>query len=104
MSYDLPNFKNADQLQGRSGNAPIVTLADTLNVEAIVKARGLLPCDDWNAADWRFPTQIHDLACNVEITGRVAQKRGGAYWKRAEITFVGDGEPNKVVRGFVRVA
>ena len=41
---------------------------------------------------------IRQLACNVEITGRVFRKNG---LLRCRITFIGDGESNTVCGGWI---
>ena len=59
----------------------------------------LLP-SDWDRAAFRFPNPIpgweakHAIACNVAITGRTFQRRKGAYYVKARIEWVGDGEPS----------
>jgi hypothetical protein len=54
--------------------------------------------------DFYLPTNsggpIKEVAVNVEVTGRTMQRREGSYWVRVKITFVGDGEPDVVVRGW----
>lgn len=68
----------------------------------------LLGCD-WDGAQFRFPNPVtpwresRALAVNVEVTGRVLQWRDGGAWMRVKVTFVGDGEPDQVVRGYMRV-
>lgn len=64
----------------------------------------LLPGDDFSA--FRLPVlsrgPIKSLAVNVEITGRVPRRDAGlagAY--RCRLTFVGDGEPDEVVGGYI---
>ena len=44
---------------------------------------------------------VTSIACNVEITGRIPQKRFGDYYLRAKITFIGDGQPDTVWGGWV---
>lgn len=67
----------------------------------------LADCTDWDRADYRIPTHcIPDgLACNVELSGRVvrwdAPGLSGTPVVRVRVTFVGDGEPDQVVGGWV---
>jgi hypothetical protein len=67
----------------------------------------LLPCKDWDAADFRWPNPILDwresraIACNVHVTGRTVQYRQGTRWVRCKIEFVGDGEPNTFASGWI---
>ena len=69
----------------------------------------LLPCDDWDKADFRWPNPIpewrtkHAIACNVEVTGRVYRWIDGKAWMRVKFTWVGDGTQNIVTRGMVLV-
>ena len=46
---------------------------------------------------------IESLAAEVQITGRTVQYRGGNCWVRVRITFVGDGEPNTVTHGWMKI-
>ncbi len=43
------------------------------------------------------------LAVNVVITGRVPTRRAGDYWLRCKIVFVGDCEPDTVVKGWIKL-
>ena len=67
----------------------------------------LIPCDDWDKADFRLPTGYHefhyDLAVNVEVTGRTVQSKGGCYVIRVKVTFVGDCEPDTISGGWMEV-
>lgn len=71
------------------------------------RSEKLLPCADWNAAQFRFPNPIyewrvsHAIACNVEIVGRALRKRHGDVWVRVKITWVGDEEPDVESRGWL---
>lgn len=61
----------------------------------------LLACDDWDEADFRYPSVCGPIACNVHVTGRTVQYRGGTRWVRCQVEFVGDGEPNTCVSGWI---
>jgi hypothetical protein len=65
----------------------------------------LYVCEDWDAAEWRLTTRHEglDLAVNVEVTGRVVYHLNGNDWvkTRVRVTFVGDGEPDVEVRGWM---
>ncbi len=71
-------------------NAPIIALGDPLTGKTLSRGRGLLPCDDWDAAEFRYPTGVQDLAVNVEITGTRVYRKFDAGWTRIKVTFVGD--------------
>lgn len=65
----------------------------------------LAACDDWDAADFRFADPIfrdRGIACKVEATGRTYQRRGGAFWVRGKVTWVGDGEPDTTCGCWIR--
>ncbi len=66
----------------------------------------LLP-SDWDKAQFRVADPIfgaaRGLAVNVAVTGRTVQMKAGCLMKRVAITFVGDGEPDTVTRGWMRV-
>lgn len=55
--------------------------------------------------DYYLPTHsggpVKELGVNVEITGRTRQRRCGGWYVRCRITFVGDCEPDTVVKGWV---
>lgn len=64
--------------------------------------------DCWDKADFRIPTGlkvIESLAVNVEVTGRSIQYRSDCCEPvvRVKITFVGDGEPDQISRGWMIV-
>ena len=44
---------------------------------------------------------IKSLAIEIEVTGRTAQRRNGAYYVRVKVTFPGDGEPDTVTHGWM---
>ena len=46
---------------------------------------------------------IKTLAVEVKITGRDIQSRGGNWWIRVRITFVGDGEPDTTSGGWMKI-
>ena len=54
---------------------------------------------------FRIPTNsggpIKSLAVEVEVTGRMPQKRLGSYYVRVKISFSGDGEPDVVCPGWM---
>ena len=61
-----------------------------------------------NFSTFRLPTGskfgVTSLAVEIETTGRTLQRREGeGGWVRVKITFVGDGEPDTVVRGYMKV-
>lgn len=99
-TMSLPTFENADLHHRGTGRAPIVALGGQLAQAAFF---GLLPCDDWAAAEYRMPVKGLDLAVNVEITGKTRVFWNGGSFRRAQITFVGDCEPDSTVKGWVRV-
>lgn len=61
----------------------------------------------WDRADFRIKTHsggpIQSLAANVQITGRKAQRRAGSHWVRCKIVWVGDGEADVAVGGWLLV-
>lgn len=61
---------------------------------------GRLIASDWDKAQFRLPAPNTgcDLAVNVETTGRVIRSHGGI---RVRITFVGDGEADRIRGGFM---
>lgn len=69
----------------------------------------LLPCDDWDEADFRWPNPIREwresraTACNVHITGRTFQFRCGARCARCRVEWIGDGEPSESSKGWLYV-
>lgn len=66
----------------------------------------LLP-SDWDRAAFRFPNPIpgwetkHAIACNVTVTGRTFQWRKGAFYVKARMEWVGDGEPSTFSEGWI---
>ena len=73
----------------------------------------LLPCDDWDKAEFRWPNPIpewrekHAIAVNVEITGRTFQRipwHVGDDWIRVKLTWLKDGgEPDTSSGGWLWV-
>lgn len=65
----------------------------------------LIACDDWDKAEYRLPSPYwnYETAVNIEVTGRTIQTIGGCYGIRVKITFVGDYEPDVIVRGWMEV-
>ena len=63
--------------------------------------------DEIGFATYRIPTSgvgpIKDLACEVHLTGRTLQRRMGSYYVRVQVIFVGDGEPDVDVSGWMFV-
>jgi hypothetical protein len=69
--------------------------------------QALIP-SQWDQAQFRLLTGrpvIESLAVNVEITGKTVDcsGAGSAIYARCKITFVGDGEPDRVARGWIRL-
>lgn len=68
----------------------------------------LQDCELPEFASFRLPSfNFFDIAyaCEVEITGRVAQRQpySDCHWVRVKITWVQDGEPNTVSYGWMVV-
>lgn len=70
----------------------------------------LAACECPEFAPFRFPsfalqsvTGCVGPACRVAVTGRTVQLRPGGCWVRVAVTFVGDGEPDSVARGWMLV-
>ena len=67
----------------------------------------LLSCDDWARAEFRFPVTSLRIPCavNVQVTGRTIQRDGvwGSRRVRIAVTFVGDGEPDATIRGWMNI-
>ena len=67
----------------------------------------LMACDDWAAAEFRLPVTSLRIpyAVNVQVTGRTIQRNGvwGSRRVRVAVTFVGDGEPDVTLRGWMNV-
>lgn len=78
-----------------------------LKLDGKTVSEALFPCTDWDKAEFRYPNPIpawrksRATACNVKITGRVPQLLTGAWWLRARIEWVGDGEPSTFSGGWV---
>ncbi len=103
---NLPSFPNADCGDFGSRLGPIVAIGERLNVDTLSAARGLLCGDIFSS--YRYPIfgagPVKCVAIEVRITGRVAQDRtDGSRWIRAQVEFVGDGEPSTFAKGWVRV-
>jgi hypothetical protein len=64
------------------------------------KIEALLPCPDWDRAEFRYSTLF---ACNIEVTGSTMRKvpGNGAYGLRCRITVPGDGEPDTAFSGWI---
>ncbi len=56
-------------------------------------------CDFYLPTGYTFG--VTRVAVNVKPTGRVGIRRHGDYYRRVQITFVGDGEPDTVVGGCI---
>jgi hypothetical protein len=58
-----------------------------------------------NFCSFYLPTHsggpIKEVAVDVEVTGRKPRWRQGDWYMRVKITFVGDGEPDTIVGGWV---
>lgn len=63
---------------------------------------------NWDAADFRLSVgdggPIRSLACNVEVTGKTLVRKDGREWVRCTVIYVGDGEPDTKVSGFMMEA
>jgi hypothetical protein len=71
-------------------------------------SQALQPCEFPDFAQFRLPSGRYDkvaYAVNIEVTGRTTQSRpwNGRGWVRIKITFVGDGEPDSVVPGWMKI-
>ena len=44
---------------------------------------------------------IKHLAVNVKVTGKKPIRRECTWWQRVQVTFVGDGEPDKTTGGWI---
>lgn len=69
-------------------------------------------CEFPEFAPFRFPSSAVQFvtkgecvgpACRVEVTARKVVLRPGGCWVRVAVTFVGDGEPDTVVGGYMAV-
>jgi len=101
--YGFTAFNRADRgPRHDAGEAVIVKLGDPLTYGATT--RGLLICDDWDKAMFRFPAALHDVACNLRYTGRRTYSMGdGSTWKKGRLTWVGDCEPDVEIPCWIRV-
>jgi hypothetical protein len=74
----------------------------------------LLPGDDYvdegfPGCEFRYPNPVrgweekHAIACNVVVTGRTTQRRGGENWVRVRIEWVGDCEASTFTTGWMMV-
>ncbi len=61
----------------------------------------LLPCEDWDKADFRFPGVICSPAVNVFVSGRVVRTIQGQNQIRVNVEFVGDGEASDYASGWM---
>lgn len=63
------------------------------------------PVPGFSGADFRIESMTtgESRAVNVAITGRVPTTRLGSHWLRCKITFVGDCEPDTVVKGWIKL-
>lgn len=65
----------------------------------------LIPGDSFST--FRIPTRsggpIKSLAIEVEVTGRTPQRKQGDCYVRVKITFPGDGEPDTVCGGWMKL-
>lgn len=83
----------------------------TIDLEGRTWAEELVACEVPEFAPYRFPSQTLRAvtgcvgpACRVEITGRTIQIRAGkTLWVRCKVVFVGDGEPDTEVAGWLKV-
>ena len=101
--FSRVNYQGTDGRWGTILDAPVISLHESLS-EAPTRAKGLTPCTDWDAADWRYSTGIQEVALNVTFTGRTIQNRADAGWVRCRIEWPQDGEyPAHYSKGWVRV-
>ena len=56
-------------------------------------------CDFYLPTGYTFG--VTQVAVNIKITGRTPIRRLGSYYRRVQITFLGDGEPNTVTGGWI---
>lgn len=105
MTQSISTFSNAYcGPREPSQKAPIIAVGDAFNSETLARARGLFPCRDWDAAEYRYPIALHDLACNLRITGQKWRWRSdGSAWVRGRVTWVGDGEPSTETGCWIRL-
>ena len=67
----------------------------------------LLPCDDWDKAEFRWPNPIpewrekHATAVNVEITGTTVRRKWYGGWVRVKMTWVKEDEPDTSSGGWM---
>lgn len=88
-----------------------VKVGATIDIEGRQWSEELVACEVPEFAPYRFPSQTLrnvtgcvGLACRVEITGRTFQFRAGkVLWVRCKVVFVGDGEPDTEVAGWLKV-
>ncbi len=61
--------------------------------------------DEVGFATYRIPTAsggpVQSLACEVTLTGRTLQRKMGSYYVKVNVNFVGDGEPDVNVPGWM---
>ena len=85
-------------------DAPEIKIGTRVWIDGWRLPQPLLP-SDWEAAPFRIESFNYvgtTRAVKVEITGRTRQWKSGEPWMRAKVTFVGDGEPDVELRGWVR--
>ena len=68
----------------------------------------LQDCELPDFAPFRLPSMKYDriaYAVRIDVTGRTLQRRpyNGTDWVKVQITFVGDGEPDTVGNGWMKV-
>jgi hypothetical protein len=64
----------------------------------------LLPCTDWDRAQFRIPVKHLQIAVNVRITGTMVHRTAACYPRiRCEVEFVGDGEPSRFERAWLHL-
>lgn len=82
---------------------PVPAVNDWLDIDGWRIGTALLP-SDWHLAPFRVesPGTGLRLAVRVEVTGRGLVLRRGVLWVRVAVSFVGDGEPDLTVGGYLR--
>ena len=68
-----------------------------------INTRQLLPCDDWDKAQFRWPALGLEIACNVAITGRTFQRWGDNHWVKVQMIWVGDGQPDQYTEAWALI-
>lgn len=104
VQYETP----AGHVRLDGGLAKLPGIGSVIQLDGRRVAEKLQACENPEFAPFRFPSYTMKAvtgcvgpACRVDITGRSIQLRPGGCWVRVAVTFVGDGEPDRVVRGWM---